>query len=59
MRQPPIREHVVRRGESLATIAASYGLHLWNEMSRRSPGFDKNGRFPPDSLFEQLCARYL
>ncbi len=40
-------------------IAASYGLHLWNEMSRRSPGFDKNGRFPPDSLFEQLCARYL
>ena len=40
-------------------IAASHGLHLWNEMSRRSPGFDKNGRFPPDSLFEQLCARYL
>jgi hypothetical protein len=40
-------------------IAASYGLHLWNEMSRRSPGFDKNGRFPPDSLFEQLCDRYL
>jgi hypothetical protein len=40
-------------------IAASHGLHLWNEMARRSPGFDKNGRFPPDSLFEQLCARYL
>lgn len=40
-------------------IAASYGLHLWNEMSRRSSGFDKNGRFPPDSLFEQLCARHL
>lgn len=40
-------------------IAASHGLHLWNEMARRSPGFDKNGRFPPDSLFEQLCERYL
>ena len=40
-------------------IGASYGLHLWNEMLRRSPGFDKNGRFPPDSLFERLCARYL
>ena len=40
-------------------IAASHGLHLWNEMARRSPGFDKNGRFPPDSLFERLCARYL
>ena len=40
-------------------IAASYGLHLWNEMARRAPGFDKNGRFPPDSLFERLCTRYL
>lgn len=40
-------------------IAASYGLHLWNEMARRQPGFDKNGRFSPDSLFERLCARYL
>jgi hypothetical protein len=40
-------------------LSASHALHLWNEMARRSPGFDKNGRFPPDSLFEQLCARYL
>ena len=40
-------------------IEASVGLHLWNEMTRRRPGFDKNARFPPDSLFEQLCARYL
>lgn len=40
-------------------IAASTTLHLWNEMTRRAPGFDVNGRFPPDSLFEQLCARYL
>lgn len=42
-----------------ALIAGSHGLHLWNEMARRRPGFDKNGRFPPDSLFEQLCSRYL
>jgi hypothetical protein len=40
-------------------LSASHGLHLWNDMSRRSPGFDKDGCFPPDSLFEQLCARYL
>ena len=38
---------------------ASCALHLWNEMARREPGFDKNGPFPPGSLFEQLCARYL
>jgi hypothetical protein len=40
-------------------VAGSYAVHLWNEMARRQPGFDKNGRFPADSLFEQLCARYL
>ena len=40
-------------------VAASTTLHLWNEMTRRAHGFDANGRFPPDSLFEQLCARYL
>jgi hypothetical protein len=40
-------------------IAASTTLHLWNEMTRRARGFDVNARFPPDSLFEQLCARYL
>lgn len=37
----------------------SYALHLWNEMTRLVQGFDKNARFPPRSLFEQLCARYL
>ena len=40
-------------------IAASTTLHLWNEMTRRAHGFDVNRCFPPDSLFEQLCARYL
>jgi hypothetical protein len=28
-------------------------------MTRRAHGFDVNARFPADSLFEQLCARYL
>jgi len=40
-------------------IAASTTLHLWNEMTRLAHGFDANGRFPRDSLFEQLCACYL
>jgi hypothetical protein len=40
-------------------IAASTTLHLWNEMTRRAHGFDVNVRFPSESLFEQLCARYL
>lgn len=42
-----------------ATLANSKALHLWNEMMRREAGFDKNARFAPSSLFEQLCARYL
>ena len=42
-----------------ALTDASFGLHLWNEMTRRRAGFDKNGRFPAGSLFERLCARYL
>jgi hypothetical protein len=40
-------------------IERSYGLHLWNEMLRRQPGFDRNGRFPDGSLFERLWARYV
>ena len=42
-----------------ATLSNSRALHLWNEMMRRDSNFDKNARFAPDSLFEQLCARYL
>ena len=37
----------------------SYALHLWNEMTRRAPGFDRDGRFPADSLFERLWVRYV
>jgi hypothetical protein len=39
-------------------LQRSRALHLYNEMMRREPGFDKDGRFPADSLFEALCARY-
>jgi hypothetical protein len=42
-----------------ALVSGSYGLHLWNEMTRQQPGFDKNARFDAGSLFEQLCERYL
>ena len=40
-------------------LARSSALHLWNDMARRDPGFDRNGRFPAHSLFERLCASYL
>ena len=42
-----------------ASMEDSSAVHLYNEMMRTEPGFDKHGRFPEDSLFEQLCARYL
>lgn len=38
-------------------LADSRALHLWNEMTRREPGFDRNARFPEDSLFEELWRR--
>jgi hypothetical protein len=40
-------------------LARSSTLHLWNEMIRRQPGFDHNGPFPKESVFEALCRRYL
>jgi hypothetical protein len=36
----------------------SYALHLWHEMYRGKPNFDKNGTFDKDSLIEQLKTRY-
>ena len=36
----------------------SYAVHLWNDMMRYKKGFDKNGTFPKNSLFEQLKAKY-
>ena len=37
----------------------SRAVHLWNNMMRGVPGFDKNARFPADSPVERLCGRYL
>ena len=37
----------------------SYAVHLWNEILRRDDSFDKNMKFPKNSLFEQLKTRYL
>lgn len=43
----------------MTALQDSYAIHLWNEMMRRKPGFDKNGRFPADSLIERLKTLYL
>lgn len=39
-------------------IYKPYAVHLWNEMWRRN-NVDKNGDFPPHSIYEQLKKRYL
>jgi len=38
--------------------AVSRAIHLWHNKMRERPGFDKNGVFPRDSLFERLVQRY-
>lgn len=37
----------------------TYAVHLWNEMIRRNPEFDKDADFHPDSLFEHFKRLYL
>jgi hypothetical protein len=37
----------------------SRAVHLWNHMLEVKEHKDKNARFPADSPFEELCARYL
>lgn len=39
-------------------IAESSAIHLWNEMVRQTPGFDRDAG-PSNSLYEMLCRRYL
>ena len=38
--------------------AATYAIHLWNEFWRRT-GQDKNRRYHPDCLYEQLNRKYV
>jgi Alpha 1,4-glycosyltransferase conserved region len=37
----------------------SRAVHLWQQMMKTVPGFDKDARFAQDSPFEALCRRYL
>ena len=41
-----------------SSIGQSYGIHLWNEMWRRS-SIDKNMTFPKSCLYEKLKSKYL
>ena len=41
----------------MSRLDSSYTIHLWNE-TMRSQDFDKNARFPANSVFEQLRAKY-
>lgn len=45
-------------GSQKEEIDFCYGVHLWNNMMRTASDFDKNGRFPDNSLFEQLWRQY-
>jgi hypothetical protein len=45
--------------QKLPWTAESRTVHLWQQMMKTSPGFDRNARFPEDSPFEALCRRYL
>ncbi len=46
-------------GDKALDFGESRAVHLWNNLMRRVPGFDKNGRFPEDSPFEGFYRRYL
>jgi hypothetical protein len=46
-------------GVALPWTSESRAVHLWQEMMKRTSGFDKDGRFAADSPFEELCRRYL
>lgn len=39
-------------------INSSFAVHLWNEMARRKPEFDKNQIFPKNSFIEVLKSIY-
>ena len=49
---------VLEPGRSLADLAGSHALHLWNEMWRRK-SCDKEAAFDSTCIYEQLRRRYL
>ena len=53
------RGAVVTLASKESEISLSYAIHLWNEMIRRKPGFDKDRTYPERSLIEELKRRYL
>lgn len=47
------------RSGSEVRLAGSRAVHLWNNMLEQERALSKTAKFPADSPFEQLCARYL
>ncbi len=47
------------RGGGATAFNGSRAVHLWNQLVEDGRTLDKNARFPADSPFEQLCARYV
>ncbi len=43
--------------DGMNRLNGAHAIHLWNELMRRE-NFDKNGRFPADSVFENLRAKF-
>jgi hypothetical protein len=41
------------------SLSGSRAVHFWNQIIEDGRSVDKNDRFPPDSPFEQLWARYM
>jgi hypothetical protein len=54
----PIRPHDWRSFfRHSPPIDGCYAVHCWNHLIKQSR-YDKNARYPQESLFEQLCSRY-
>jgi hypothetical protein len=45
--------------DNIDLYSNTYAVHLWNEMSRNTSDFDKNAKFPENSIFEQLKRKHL
>ena len=45
--------------QDLNLFSNSYSIHLWNEMTRKQNGFNKNASFSKHSLIEHYKRKYL